>query len=104
MGFGTMDKHIAEEIIACMPQGRTLFYYFKDRYALLLFSRLRNRRRPQGSEVELPTAPVAVHGLAAPLLFSENHADAGFSRQPQDGAQGAENRARALLVSTNPPV
>lgn len=34
-----MKKQDAEEIIACLPQGRTLFYYFKDRYAPLLLSK-----------------------------------------------------------------
>jgi hypothetical protein len=29
-----------EEIIACLPRGRTKFYYFKDRYALMLLSML----------------------------------------------------------------
>ncbi|MCP5420505.1 MAG: hypothetical protein H6969_08465 [Gammaproteobacteria bacterium] len=33
-----MEKWIAEEIIACLPEGRTLFYYFKDRYALMLLA------------------------------------------------------------------
>lgn len=31
-----MDKHVLEEIIACLPGERTLFRYFKDRYALML--------------------------------------------------------------------
>lgn len=30
-------KHI-EEIMACLPRGRTKFYYFKDRYALMLLA------------------------------------------------------------------
>jgi hypothetical protein len=33
-----MDKKAVEEIITCLPQGRTLFDYFKDRYAVLLLS------------------------------------------------------------------
>ena len=33
-----MNKATALEIIACLPKGRTLFHYFKDRYALLLLS------------------------------------------------------------------
>ena len=33
-----MDKATALEIITCLPKGRTLFHYFKDRYALLLLS------------------------------------------------------------------
>lgn len=31
-----MEKETVDEIIACLPQGRTLFYYHKDRYALQL--------------------------------------------------------------------
>lgn len=33
-----MSPEAVDEIIACLPQGRTLFHYFKDRYALLLLS------------------------------------------------------------------
>ncbi|MEK7992056.1 MAG: hypothetical protein VSS52_013680 [Thiotrichaceae bacterium] len=33
-----MDKKLLNEIIECLPKGRTLFTYFKDRYALLLLS------------------------------------------------------------------
>ncbi len=33
-----MKEEFVHEIIDCLPKGRTLFYYFKDRYALLLLS------------------------------------------------------------------
>ena len=33
-----MDKSLVEEIRACLPRGRTLFHYFKDRYALMLLA------------------------------------------------------------------
>lgn len=33
-----MKKEDAQEIIDCLPKGRTVFYYFKDRYAPLLLS------------------------------------------------------------------
>ena len=33
-----MQPHVIDEIIACLPKGRTLFHYFKDRYALMLLS------------------------------------------------------------------
>ena len=36
--MGAMKRKDAEEIIACLPRGRTLFYYFKDRYALMLLA------------------------------------------------------------------
>jgi hypothetical protein len=38
--LGAMKRKEAEEIIACLPRGRTLFYYFKDRYALMLLADL----------------------------------------------------------------
>lgn len=31
-----MDRQVLNEIIECLPKGRTLFRYFRDRYALLL--------------------------------------------------------------------
>lgn len=31
-----MDINLAKEILQCLPEGRTQFFYFKDRYALLL--------------------------------------------------------------------
>ena len=33
-----MNLNDAKEIIDCLPKGKTRFYYFKDRYALLLLS------------------------------------------------------------------
>lgn len=33
-----MNKEEINEIVECMPKGRTPFYYFKDRYALILMS------------------------------------------------------------------
>jgi len=33
-----MDKMILQEVIECLPEDRTLFYYFKERYALMLLS------------------------------------------------------------------
>ena len=33
-----MKEKDVEEIIACLHDGKTQFYYFKDRYALLLLS------------------------------------------------------------------
>ncbi len=35
-----MDREIVSEIMACLPQGKTRFDYFKDRYALVLLSHL----------------------------------------------------------------
>lgn len=36
----TMDKKLTEEVIACLPNGRTVFHYFKDRFALMLLRQL----------------------------------------------------------------
>lgn len=33
-----MKEAFVQEIIACLPKDRSLFYYFKDRYALMLLS------------------------------------------------------------------
>jgi len=35
-----MDKNLVNEIIECLPKERTLFRYFKDRYAFLLLQHL----------------------------------------------------------------
>ncbi len=35
-----MDRHFAEEIIACLPSERTLYYYYKDRYSIALLHHL----------------------------------------------------------------
>ncbi|VAW68840.1 hypothetical protein MNBD_GAMMA09-1067 [hydrothermal vent metagenome] len=35
-----MEKYLLEEIIECLPKGRTKYYYFKDRYALMQLSYL----------------------------------------------------------------
>lgn len=33
-----MDIQLIDEVIDCLPKGRTKYYYFKDRYALMLLS------------------------------------------------------------------
>jgi len=38
MQIETMKQQDVEEIIQCLPQGRTLFPYFRDRYATLLLA------------------------------------------------------------------
>ena len=35
-----MDKHLLDEVIACMPKDRTLFRYARGDYALMLLSRI----------------------------------------------------------------
>lgn len=44
-----MDVKLAEEIIACLPQGRIKYFYFKDRYALTLLGHYCNSGRPVGA-------------------------------------------------------
>lgn len=41
-----MNYEAAQEIIACLPQGRTLFHYFPDRYAIVLLSRYLGEGKP----------------------------------------------------------
>ncbi|MEM8498985.1 MAG: hypothetical protein AAF542_13240 [Pseudomonadota bacterium] len=40
-----MDTGLVYEIIDCLPQERTLYYYFKDRYAFYLLGRLLRQRK-----------------------------------------------------------
>ncbi len=40
-----MEYTQLEEIIACLPKGRNKFYYFKDRYALMLLSMLTHQEK-----------------------------------------------------------
>ncbi len=41
-----MNAQEVDEIIACLPRGRTLYHYFKDRYALELLARYVGPGRP----------------------------------------------------------
>ena len=41
-----MDIEVANEIIACLPKDRTVFDYYKDRYAVMLLERLVGEGRP----------------------------------------------------------
>lgn len=45
-----MDTGLVHEIIDCLPQERTLYHYFKDRYAFYLLSRI---LRPQAARQRL---------------------------------------------------
>lgn len=38
-----MDIRLANEIIACLPRGRTMFHYYKHRYAVALFAQQARR-------------------------------------------------------------
>jgi hypothetical protein len=38
-----MDKQLLDEVIACLPEGRTFFHYHRDRYVLLLLEELARR-------------------------------------------------------------
>lgn len=41
-----MKEALVQEIIDCLPKGRTKFYYFKDRYALMLLSYIAGKGMP----------------------------------------------------------
>ncbi len=38
-----MEKQEVQEVIACLPEDRTLFHYYRDRYAFLLLAHARNQ-------------------------------------------------------------
>jgi len=40
-----MDHHVAQEIIACLPAGRTVFPYYRDRYGVGLLRQLCRREK-----------------------------------------------------------
>lgn len=61
-----MEKHELEEVIACLPKGRTLFHYHRDRYVLYLLERL-VRRGELRTLADLRKSPYA-SWLNKPLL------------------------------------
>lgn len=69
----------AKEIIACLPAGKTRFYYFKDRYALLLLGLFVESPKAKrdvkasglGRLLEKPTVRAAIRRATPPLLSAE---------------------------------
>lgn len=54
-----MDKNTLEEVIACLPEGRTFFHYHRDRYVLLLLEQMQ-REHGYSSIRDLKQSPHAV--------------------------------------------
>lgn len=61
-----MKRDLCDEIIACLPHGRTLFSYFRDRYALLMLSYAAERDPRVAKLKQSPFAPL----LSKPLVKS----------------------------------
>jgi hypothetical protein len=61
-----MDKQLLDEVIACLPEGRTFFHYHRDRYVLLLLEELA-RRNDVKRVSELKQTPYA-HWLQKPFV------------------------------------
>ena len=47
-----MKQQLVDEIIACMPKERTIFRYFKDRYALMLLSYMVDKNMSNISDIK----------------------------------------------------
>jgi len=66
-----MNTELAKEIIACLPEGRTIFRYFKDRYALAMLSYIVGRGMTPSEIKKTPMAKLlnrpVVKNLAASL-------------------------------------
>lgn len=54
-----MDRQFAEEIIACLPGERTLYYYYKDRYSIALLYHLSRSHHKGLSVAALKTSEYA---------------------------------------------
>jgi hypothetical protein len=61
-----MEKQLLDEVIACLPEGRTLFHYHRDSYTLYLLERL-CRRGQIRTLADLKQSPYA-RWLNKPLL------------------------------------
>ena len=53
-----MESHLAREVIECLTQTRSLFHYFKDRYALLILARVVGAGTSVGAIKRSPFAPL----------------------------------------------
>lgn len=63
-----MDKELVNEIIDCLPQDRTLFHYYRDRYAVYLLKRVVEQKQIE-SVSEIKKTPFAKY-LAKPVVNS----------------------------------
>lgn len=63
-----MDTAVLDEISACLPRGRTPFFYFKDRYALLLLGHLAGDGCSISELKKGPAAPLLNRPLVRDVL------------------------------------
>lgn len=63
-----MKEELIQEIIACLPRGRTKYYYFKDRYALMLLSYLTARGVSIGQIKNSPLKKLVDKGVVKQVL------------------------------------
>ncbi|MEM7081535.1 MAG: hypothetical protein AAF465_02195 [Pseudomonadota bacterium] len=80
----------AKEIIDCLPRGKTPFYYFKDRYALMLLSLVADQHQTKNDLKASRFAKLLNKGVIKTALFScrgrsldPNAFDAVWPVQPQ---------------------
>ena len=59
-----MDKSTAQEIVACLPEGKTVFDYYKDRYAVYLLAQAIGKQCPIAQLKRSAYAPL----LAKPVI------------------------------------
>ena len=75
-----MKEEMVQEIIDCLPKGRTPFYYFRDRYALMMLSyyvgegkRIHDvKKSPLGRLLNKPMVKNAAREAGSGLLTKEN--------------------------------
>lgn len=72
-----MDKQLLDEVIACLPEGRTFFHYHRDRYVLLLLEELARRGNVQrvGELKQTPYAHWLQKGFVKEWLAAQGRAD-----------------------------
>lgn len=72
-----MQEQDADEIIYCLPEGKTFFYYFKDRYALMLLSQFVGTGLPIRDIKKSAYAKLLTNRLVKPLV--ERQGDGAIS-------------------------
>ena len=63
-----MQEQDADEIIYCLPAGRTHFHYFRDRYALMLLSQFVGDALPIRDIKQSPYAKLLANPLVKPIV------------------------------------
>ena len=85
-----MEEQDADEIIFCLPEGKTFFHYFKDRYALMLLSEFVGdglpvrdiKRSPYAKLLGNPLIKTVVERQGDGVLGSQ-HLDSIWPGQPE---------------------